>query len=471
MMEPAVFNTLDAILPSDVKVIPDFELTDMGNADRMAHRHGGCIRYCFIWGKWLAWDGGRWHEDNTGKVRQYAKETVRAISDEANACVDAAARAALLKHARASQSASRLRAMLELMQDQVPVEPSQLDVDAWLLNCRNGIVDLRTGNLLPHEPERFLTKMVNAEYQSDAIATVWKAFLGDIFGNNGDVIEFIQRAVGYALTASVDEQVFFVLYGTGANGKSTFTNTLQSVLGDYAMAGAPTLLIEPRGAERHPTELADLMGKRFVVYQESGSGSRLAETQVKQLTGSDPIKARYMRQDFFTFDPTHKIFLATNHRPDIRGTDHAIWRRIRLIPFEVTIPERKRDPDLPRKLRAEADGILAWAVEGCRAWQDRGLNPPEPVLVATNEYRSEQDILAAFIEECCFLGNGGTVGATDLYCVYKKWSESRGEHPRSQRRFGLALRERGLEHDKDPEKRTVIYKGIALRQPELGGAR
>ncbi|MDP8952545.1 MAG: phage/plasmid primase, P4 family, partial [Actinomycetota bacterium] len=252
-----------------------------------------------------------------------------------------------------------------------------------------------------------------------------------------------------------------ILYGPGANGKSTLINVVLEMLGGYGKQAAPDLLMAKHGA--HPTELADLFGARLVAAQETEDGRRLAEGLVKQLTGGDRIKARYMRQDFWEFDPTHKVWLATNHKPEIRGTDHAIWRRIRLIPFDVIIPKEEQDPRLPEKLRSELPGILAWAIEGCLAWQREGLGEPPEVRAATEGYRAEQDVLAAFFEECCVIREGTWAPFKDLYAAYAAWAEDSGEKPESKRKFGSRLKERGMEPDHGTDN-IAIRHGIGLRR-------
>jgi putative DNA primase/helicase len=274
-------------------------------------------------------------------------------------------------------------------------------------------------------------------------------------------IRFLQRAVGYALTGDISEQVLFFLYGAGANGKSTFARVLLDLLGDYATQGAPDLLLAKRN-ESHPTEVADLLGCRLVVCQEIEAGRAFAEVTVKQLTGGDLIKARRMREDFWSFAPTHKFFVAANHKPPVRGTDHAIWRRIRLVPFTVRITDEERDPNLLEKLRAELAGVLAWAVEGCLEWQRIGLCPPDEVLQATSDYRGEQDLLAAFLEERCEAGMYFSVRSGDLYHAYSEWCEGGGFHPANQQTLGEQLREKGFEPFKGT-KGARRWRGLRLK--------
>jgi putative DNA primase/helicase len=440
------------------------ELTDLGNARRLVARHGDDLRYVPEWGRWLLWDGRRWVEDFLGAVMLRAEETVETMDAEAAAMQVGEPREPLLKHARATQSLAKLRAMVEIAgwQCEAAMRPGDSDADPWLFNVQNGTLDLRLGRLRWHRRENNLRKLAPVAYDPDAAAPAWEAFLHRIMGGDADLIRFLQRAVGYSLTADVSEQVLFFLYGTGKNGKSTFLNALRSVLGEYGSQAAPDLLLEHRG-EIHPTATADLQGSRFVVASEVPEGRRMAEALVKQLTGGDAIKARRMRQDFYEFAPTHKLWLMANHKPVVRGADIAIWRRILLIPFAVTIPEDERDPYLDQRLQAEMPGILRWALEGCLLWQEEGLRPPQRVLAATEEYREEMDTLGDFIEERCTLERFAVVGATELYNAYKDWAQQNGENPMSQTAFGRKLADRGVSHDRGGPGRTKRRIGIALR--------
>jgi putative DNA primase/helicase len=438
----------------------EWTLTDTGNAERLIARHGADLRYCWPWGKWLVWDGARWRPDDTGEVYRRAKETVRSIYAEAADAGDSAMRKALADHAKSSESRHRIEAMVDLARsaEGVPVLPQDLDNSPWLLNVPNGTVDLRTGELRKHRRDDLLTKLAGAEYHPDAEAPTFDAFLRRVLPSE-PVRAFVQRVVGYAITGDVSEQVLPFLWGGGANGKSTFINTVLSACGDYGMQAAPDLLLAKRTA--HPTELADLFGARFVASVEVEDGRRFAESLVKQLTGGDRIKARYMRQDFFEFDPTHKVFLVANHKPEVRGTDHAIWRRIKLVPFDVTIPKAEQDPRLPELLRAELPGILAWMVAGCLDWRREGLGEPEEVSKATAEYRAEQDVLAAFITDRCVVRPGAMAQASDLYSAYKQWCADAGEEPVKQRAFGMSLTERRFK--RTPRNGRTWYEGIGLR--------
>src|SRR5262249_26561535 len=266
-------------------------------------------------------------------------------------------------------------------------------------------------------------------------------FLDRVMDGNASLMDYLQRVAGYCLTGDVSEQCMWFLYGTGCNGKSTFVGTIRDLMGDYgAQLVAELLMVKTH--EAHPTERADLFGKRFVATIETEEGKRLAEALMKQLTGGDNIRARRMRQDFFEFTPTHKLWLVANHKPVIRGTDHAVWRRIKMIPFSVTIPDEEKDPGLPNKLKAELPGILAWAGQGCLAWQRNGLGEPDEVRQATADYQAEQDTLAGFMAECCRFNPQFQIRASALYDAYVTWS---GDKLTSSIAFGRRLREKGYE--------------------------
>jgi putative DNA primase/helicase len=446
----------------------DFKRTDLGNSERFIVRHGVEILYCYAWGKWLVWTGPRWERDEGGKVYRLAKATVRSMYQEAAEAEDEGERKALAQHATRSEAEARIRAMLELAKSEEPVSPEELDARPWLLNVQNGTVDLRSGILRPHRQEDLITKLAPFEYDPDATAPTWEAFLEQILPDE-ELRAFVQRAVGYSATGDTSEQCMFINHGAGANGKSTFQEAIAAALGDYAMR-APTEMLLARRTSGIPNDVARLKGARFVAASETEEGRRLAESLIKDLTGQDTITARFMRAEWFDFKPTHKLWLSTNHKPEIRGTDNAIWRRIRLIPWTVTIPPEEQDKKLPAKLRDELPGILAWIMQGCLDWQRNGLRPPEEVRRATGRYRAEMDVLAAFIDGECIVAEHATATAKALYSAYKAWCEEFGERPETQRRFGGRLKERGFENGKitaGPHKGYVEWYGIGLvRGPE-----
>lgn len=423
----------------------DFALTDIGNGQRLAARHGADLRFCHAWEKWLIWDGQRWQKDDTGEIDRRAKETAQHIYQEAASCLDTARQTDLAKHALRSQSHARVQSMIALANSEpgIPARAAEWDQYPWLLACDNGTVNLKTGRLQDSRREDMGTKRAGTHYDPAAAAPRWEAFLETVLPD-AETRAFFQRAAGYTLTGDVSEQCLFFLYGSGSNGKSTALRALMDTLGsgEYALQAAPDLLIAREGGAGGPNnDVAELQGTRLVATIEVEDGKRMAEGLVKQITGGDLIKARFMRQDFFQFVPTHKIFLAANHKPAIRGQDVAIWRRIKMVPFDVQIADADKDPHLADKLRAERPGILAWAVRGCLAWQKQGLAAPAAVVEATAAYQAGEDVLGDFLGECCLLRPSLRVTAAALYTAYVKWAEDNSERSLSKKNFGARLQE------------------------------
>jgi putative DNA primase/helicase len=315
---------------------------------------------------------------------------------------------------------------------------------------------------MEHRREDLITKLAPVEYDPEAAAPTWAAFLERVLPD--EVRAFFQRAAGYSLTGDTSEQVMFINHGPGANGKSTAQEAIAAALGDYALR-TPTEMLLAKRAGGIPNDIARLKGARFAAASETEEGRRLAESLVKDLTGQDTISARFMRAEWFDFRPTHKLWLSTNHKPEVRGTDEAIWRRIRLVPWTQTIPPAEQDKKLLAKLRKELPGILAWLVRGCLMWQREGLRPPDEVRKATGRYRAEMDVLAAFIDEECIVAERATATAKALYAAYKAWCDENGERPESQRRFGGRLKERGFDSARmttGARKGAVEWRGIGL---------
>jgi len=443
-------------------------LTDLGNAERLVDLHGENILYCPQVG-WLIWNDKRWRRDELGEILARAKETVRLILQEAHATQDDERRQAIIRHAAKSESKERINAAVTLAQSErdIVVSADALDREPLLLNVGNGTLDLESGELHAARRSDLITKLVRASYDSAAECPRWQRFLEEIFQDDAELINFVQRAVGYSLTADMREQCFFLCYGTGANGKSTLINTVGQMLGDYAMSmPAETLLSYKKSEQDRPkNELARLKGARFVSAVENNQGGRLSEAVVKQLTGGDPVPARFLYKEFFDFRPTFKLWLGVNHKPRIIGTDIAIWRRVRLIPFNVRFTEETQDQTLKEKLRAESPGILRWAVEGCRRWLENGLSAPESVKAATASYREEQDILGTFLAERCRLDDSKAKElASDLYAAYTSWCDQSGEHPVTKTSFGLMLAERGLRQGRNTVGR--FWRGVELLREE-----
>ncbi len=438
-------------------------LSDLGNARRMVHHHGADLRYSHRLNRWYEWDGRRFRFDDCGAVERRGKDTVRRIYHEAATAEDDE-RKALARHALRSENQSRLEAMIALAESEpdIPISPADLDRDPYLFNVMNGTIDLRTGELRPHRRRDLITKLAPVTYDATAKAPEFEAFIDRIMTGRDDLVSFVQRALGYSLTGINSERVLFILYGGGRNGKSTLLETVAGVSGDYAGNAPPEMLLSKREAGI-PNDLARLPGTRFVAAVETGEGRRLDEPKVKSISGGDTISARFMRGEWFDFKPTFKLWLGTNHRPVIRGTDHAIWDRIRLVPFDYRIPDDARVLDLAAHLiEKEAPGILAWLVEGCLSWQSEGLGMPEAVTQANASYRSDMDTLAGFMEDRCVVEPNASAAASDLYGAYRHWCDDAGEKSITKQAFGRTLAERGFDAAQLGKDRKRTWLGIGL---------
>jgi putative DNA primase/helicase len=385
--------------------------------------------------------------------------------------IDPTVLGAIYAHAKYSNGAKGIQNCVALARSQIAINVDELDTDPWLFNVNNGTIDLRTAELREHRREDYITKLAPVTFDTNAPCPQWEEFLRRIFNGNEELIGYVQRLVGYCLTGSTEEHVLPILLGTGANGKSTFLETIMGMMGrDYAMKAPPGLLMAKRG-ESHPTERADLFGKRLVACVETGENRRLAEALVKELTGGDRIRARRMREDFWEFAPTHHLRIASNYKPVIRGTDYGIWRRIKLIPFEVVIPEAEQDKKLPTKLSYELSGILSWCVQGCLDWQQHGLRHPACVDRATSGYRNEMDAVSQFIDEHCERGDF-LVSAGELYLAFQASGPNRQI---SQRAFGDRLRLMGFSNHDPATGRELrdckgrrAWRGLRLRRDPNG---
>jgi putative DNA primase/helicase len=439
--------------------------TFLAMAKRFVVLCGRDLRYVAPWKKWIVYRDGRWKTDDRCEVQSLFRRVFAEVAGEA---YDVGTKDAfdLLDDIGGTKG---VNAALTLAQPDLAITPSELDRDPWLLNCVNGTLNLKTGELQPHTQADYITSLCPTAFNPDAASYSWDRFLESTFAGSLPLIEFVQRWCGYCLSGVVTEQRLPVFWGGGANGKSTILNAIQDAVGrDFVTTGARDLLLKKRG-DSHPTELADLFGKRLVVCAESDDGRTLAEGQLKQLTGGDRIKARRMKEDFWEFEPTHKTLLVTNHLPRVQGNDHAIWRRLLLVPFnqkfwnpdggETGPDELRQDKQLGEKLRAEREGILAWMVRGCLDWQRRGLCPPPEVMLATNEYRSREDRLQAFIDDCCLVSPMCRIRAGELYDSYRKWCEQNGESAESGTWFGRNV----AEQFQKTKSAGTWYLGIGLR--------
>ncbi len=436
--------------------------TDLGNAQRLVLRHSANLRYVPHWRTWLFWDGKRWRKDETGEIQRFARETVKSIYSEAGEKSDETDRKNLARWAASSEFETRLRALVSLAQAEpgIPVTPAELDTEPFLLNCLNGTLDLQAGKLREHRREDLITKLVPVEYDPQARCPRFERFLSEIMGGKAHMVAYCQRLFGYCLTGSTRERSFYLFHGSGDNGKTTLIEIMKLVLGEYAGTAEFATFLEQR-TERVRDDFADLAGARLVSGVEVPANRQLAEALLKQLTGGeDQIKARHLYSKYFKYKPQYKIVLVGNHKPMIRGTDNAIWNRVHLIPFEVVIPKKRQDRELLSKLRPESPGILAFAVQGCLGWQQRGLDPPQEVLAATAAYREEMDTLGAFLAECCVLDPNAQVTVGGLYEIYVGWCGS--SYRLSRQSFGRQLKSRGFTQGRRHKGGNRYWIGLGL---------
>lgn len=448
--------------PGEAPPLPEAE-RDLGHAYVLA----GLFKGRYIWakhmGKWLEYDSGAWRPVHDERVEYAAAEALRReYARLLDAETDRERIKELTKRINDACVAARVYGALRFLRGMTGFYAESFDQDPWLLNCRNGTLNLFTMQLQPHNPDDLLTKQAPVDYDPDADCPGWQAHLERCIPSPA-VRRQIARDLGLSLVGAALDEILPVWWGDGKNGKTTTTRVLMGVLGDYAGRAAPNLLIASK-YERHPTELADLAGKRLVISIETGEGKRLNEALVKELTGGDTLKGRFMRQDFFSFPKTFTIFLITNHKPVIRGVDSGIWRRIRLVPWTVEIPPDVRRPqdEVVAELLTEGPGILNWLLDGFLDWfASRDWVAPE-VQAATEAYRAEQDVLGAFIAEACELGDRHSVPVAELYEAYVAWCGQAGEEALGKAAFGRILRQRGIDQERTMTERK--WRGIRLKR-------
>mgnify|MGYP001206607304 CR=1 FL=1 len=445
-----------------VELKDGFRPSDVWNAENFAKKYQGKLLWCSSWGSWLVYENGKWKEDHKESVLRMAKELIMDYYRKASEMEDDQERKRLGKHALQSESQRRIKAMIELAKSELAITPEEFDKNPYIVNFLNGTLDLETFEFREHNPEDFLTKQMNVKYNPDADCPKWLDFLNLIFKGDQELIDFVQGALGYSLTGDVREDCLFICWGSGQNGKTTFLKTILEIWGDYG-ADTPTETFLSKKYEGVPNDIARLSGKRFVVASETPEGKRFNEVLIKKLTGRDRITARFLRQEFFEFEPTFKIWIITNHKPIVHESTKAFWRRIKLIPFTYTIPDDKKIPGYEKILLEERSGILNWVLEGFWKWKSEGLRTPKAVQEATENYRDEMDILADFITECCEEGEGKSVLNSELYEAYKDWCFKNGEEPLSQRGFSLRLQERGYKNKKFSGGKRG-WEGITLKR-------
>ena len=437
----------------DLLDVDRFHNTDLGNADRFVHVHGANVRYCKEWSTWLIWDGSRWARDRSNAIFNMARSVIRAMYEAGHEIEDDKKRAESMSYVAGCERRTRIEAMVALAASDpaIAITPDCLDCHPFLFNVANGTIDLKTGDLRPHSRQDLLTKRSRVAFDLAAKCPRWDSFMSEIMSGDDALIAFLKTAAGYSLTGDTSEQCFFVPYGLGGNGKTTLLEVIMELAGDYGMYTPTDTLMATRG-DGIPNDIARLKGARFVAAIEAQEGRRLSESTIKALTGGDTITARFLHAEFFDFVPQFKLWMGVNHRPVIKDTSPAMWRRVQLIPFLYTVPEEKRDKNLKAELLAELPGILNWAIDGCLTWQIRGsLDSPSAVREATAEYRSEMDVIAAFLADRCILESSARLSARALYESYSQWCSESNERAVSQRTLGLKLKDRGFQnkHERD----------------------
>ena len=469
-VNPAIeMMRIDPARIADLTDLDRFPLSDVGNASVFAHLYGDRVRFVHRGRSggnrardWHLWDGVRWRPDDTEQVMSLASQVWRARTAAAANMKLLDEDSGVVRFGKGSGSLFRIRAMLNLARTQSPIAlgPDALDQDPWLLCVKNGVIELKTGNFRESAPGDLLSMQARATYEANAECPTWLRFLEDIFQGDTEIIQFVQRLVGYSLTG-VPADHLVICFGAGRNGKSTLISAIQDLLGDYA-AQTQVATLKPQRAETIRNDLARLFGKRFVGALEQTEGGRLDEGMLKQLTGGDRVVTRFLYQEHQELVPTFKVWMGVNHKPEIKDTSQAMWERVFLIPFEAFFPREKADQHMREKLRLELPGILDWAIEGCLAWQQQGLDPPESVKVATAEYREESDVISRFVEDECVVREGQSVGATILYDFFVGWCGRNDQSSMTQTAFGTRLAEKGYQKKPD-SKGLTMYHGIGLR--------
>lgn len=448
----------------------EFMRNDTGNASRLILKFGDRLRYCPAMRKWLCWDGRRWAVDDKGVARRLAKQAMLDYLAEATEAEDKDHMA----FAYHSLDARRIANLLTMAECELVVTPAELDTHPFLINFLNGTVDLRTGQLTPHNPAHFITKLVHHNYNPRAACPLFLSVIARMMGNHPDasepeldraerMVNYLQRALGYSLTGTTEEKAVFVPFGTGNNGKTTLLSTFLLLLEEYSVLLQVDTLMARQESNNTQADLADLRGARFVMTSETEEGQRLSQGKLKRITqGMGKIKATRKYENPIEFPETHKLWMDTNAKPMIRAADdQATFNRLHPIPFTVTIPPEEIDKSLPRKLLAEAEGILAWAVEGAKLWWRDGLGKPPEVVAANDDWRAENDQLGRFIEECCVVAGSFSGKARQLYECYRTWAEGAGENAITETLFGRRLKDRGFA--KEHRRYGTVYAGIALR--------
>lgn len=441
-----------------------YDMTDTGNAQRLRNKYVGNIKYSYIQKEWYYWTGKVWQVDNSGEIKKLADVIIDDMKKEAFRA-DGDIQDELLKWCNRTASSKGKTNMITETQhlEGIPVQPDEFDAYTDYINCQNGIVNLRTGELLPHDSNFMMTRICYTDYDTTCgEPKLWLKFLNDVCNGDKELINYLQKCVGYSLSGSIREQCAFFIYGIGNNGKSTFLDTISDLMGTYASNVQPETIMVKKNDGGANSDIARLKSSRFVTSVEPNEGVRLNEGLVKQLTGGDKVTCRFLYGKEFEYVPEFKIWIGTNHKPTIRGTDVGIWRRIKLIPFEVNIPKDKVDKTLKYKLRKELPQIFNWAVQGCIKWQEEGLELPKCVQDATKEYKAEMDILTNFMEQCVEIDykSPEPIMAPQLFNLYTIWAQKNNEYQMTSRKFYTEIAKKVPEKTRIHE--GVCYKGIKL---------
>lgn len=456
------------VAPTDTKKIGKF--TDLGNGEYFAAYYEGKVKYCTQMDKWLIWDKTRWVIDGANQIMVLAGKCVRSMYDHISRMDDDDLKKKLFNHAMKSEDVRKLKAMITVAKGYMPVSVDELDQDPWLLNSPTGIIDLKTGQLLPHDPEKNMTKIITARYDPLATCPVFEGFIHSVFDGNKNIIGFMQRFLGYCLTGDTREQQFIIAFGDGRNGKGTLLNLIQEILADYAKA-TPTDVLYSKKFDKASNDVARLAGARFVLASEGEKGKKFDEPLIKKMTGQDLLAARFLYKETFEFMPQFKLCMMTNDKPVASEDDAALWARIQLVPFIKKFEGKTQDKTLKYRLRdtQELSGILQWLIAGCLEWQRSGLNPPEEVVSATREYRSENDKLKDWMDDCCVVNENVVSFPKELYRSFQSWSLENGERfIMIHKNFVKSLAKRGF-HQFPGAGNHMKMRGIALAARTEGG--
>ena len=442
----------------------NFKLTDVGNAERFAAMFKEDVKYCATYKKWYVWNGKFWEQDN-GTIVEYAVHCIRSIYEYADLLPEGDQRKALIQHALRSENGNRIKMLISIasgMKD-FAISPDDWDPDPWLLNCQNGTINLKTGKLQPFNKADFITRICSVPYDETCPIPLWTSLLEKVTKDNKETMRYIQKGMGYSLTGDTSMQVLFVLYGTGSNGKSTFLNVFSEVMNTYSQSTQADTFVKKKN-DNASNDIARLKGARYVPAIEMAENAVLDEARVKAMTGGDKVVCRFLYGEYFEYLPEFKVFLAVNHKPIIRDTTNSLWRRLKLMPFEVTFTDDQRDIHFAQKIKdKELPGILAWAVQGCLLWQKEKLVDPPVIRLATAEYRDEMDSFKNFYEECIEPREDGRVTNKMLRSIYDEWCRDNGEYALSQRLFSRKMIEMGFEKKRIPGNGLIEWRGFSIR--------